>query len=92
MSAHEEKLTNRELLKFRKKVEQYEWADLYRQSTHKSGKKTGINWERVKGKKTADGRKLYSARLSKRKRLLGIRQGEEMIVISVLDDHNYKKV
>ena len=88
MSSNERKQTAEELSKFRKKVEQYTWQQLYDQSTRKKGKKTGINWERVKGKVTENGERLYSARLSKRRRMLGIRRNEEMIVISVFDDHD----
>lgn len=79
----------KELLKeAQRKLEQRTWPELYSQSTKSHKKKTGFNWEKI-GKQTADGKQLYSLRLSRKSRLLGFREGNELVADSIyIHDHD----
>ena len=69
------------------KLEERTWAQLYQQSTKNPKKKTGLNWEKLDGETTADGRQLYSLRLSRKARLLAFREGNELVAYDYDLDH-----
>lgn len=63
-----------------RRLRELDWNALYRH--------TGFRWEALEHLKSADGRKVYSLRLSQRMRAIALREGNFLRLISLHPDHD----
>lgn len=69
-----------------KKITQMTWDQVY--LTASKTQKRGINWEKIEGQATAQGKPIASIRISKKFRARVCRDGKFMRFISLHPDHD----
>jgi hypothetical protein len=63
-----------------RKIRQFEWDDLYRDS--------GLNWERIGSRVGPEGFPLYSFRVTQQCRAVAYREGGTMVVLELHPGHD----
>ena len=63
-----------------KKIKQLDWSQLYADR--------GLRWEAILSKQGAEGRRIYSLRVTKRVRAVAYREGDYLPLLSLHLDHD----